>query len=93
MSAQLKANTIVAEDNYSHVDREGVRGAEYISSFTNSCTYGSENLNDNSQDSASTIDSWMNSTAHSQAILDTRYEYIGIGLSNGYAVQHFCDID
>lgn len=87
-TAQFKAELNTLEHVY-----EGVRGVEYIFEAAPECVYGGENIAGLSLDSKMTVDSWMNSPTHRDNILDPDYEYIGVGIDNGYAVQHFCAID
>jgi len=91
-SAQKKADTIVAEGNYSHVDTNGIYGIKYIEQYQSKCNFGGEILNNNSFNSNKTIESWMQSPTHRAVIIDNRYEYAGVGLNSGFAVIHFCDI-
>lgn len=92
-SAQRKADVIVSENNYSHIDKHGDTVGEYVMAETSDCTYVSENINNNSLDVTLTVKSWMNSPAHANAITDPRYDYTGFGIKDGFTVQHFCDID
>ena len=57
------------------------------------CAWFSENLNNNAIDAEDTVNSWLSSEEHKNAILDSRYEYSGIAINNGFVAQHFCDID
>ncbi len=92
-SAQKKAEQMFSENLYSHVDSNGIRGASYIGEYMKACTYGSENISALNRTSEEAVDAWMESPSHRKAILDTRYEYMGFGNKDTYAVQHFCDVD
>lgn len=91
-SAQRKAEQMLAENNYSHVDSNGVHGYEYADDETGSCTFVSENLANTNWPPA-VLGTLMHSKPHREAVLDTRYEYVGFGIAGDYTVQHFCDIN
>jgi uncharacterized protein YkwD len=91
MSAQAKADDMVVNNYYGHINP--VTGVSGPTTITAECYYQSENINNNSVDSKRTVDSWMNSKPHKEAILDTKYETTGFGIKDGYTVQHFCDIN
>lgn len=93
-SAQRKAEIMVAENRFSHIDNDGVHGYEYIYDYIQ-CEYASENITDNVyvNSSKSAINAWMNSELHREAILDSDYELVGFGVEETKVVQHFCDLD
>ncbi len=92
-SAQKKADEIVATGIYEHEDANGtVTAFKDIPRYMKECMWYSENLNNNSIDVIATVQSWMGSQSHRNAILDKRYEYTGFGINLGYVVQHFCDV-
>lgn len=89
-SAQQKADQMALTGEYGHVDSKGKHGYEYI---TVECIYKSENLNAGmlTRNYRQTVDSWLNSPAHKQAMLSDEYEITGIAIKGDYVVQHFCN--
>jgi hypothetical protein len=92
-SAQKKAEQMLAENNYSHVDSAGVHGYIYIGQFTDKCTVGSENLSATNWPPATIRLNMISTKGHREAMLNTRYELVGFGIAGNYTVQHFCDIN
>lgn len=90
-SAQRKANDMVAENYYGHVDKNGFSGVNYIFEETDICSFGSENLV-RLLTPEKAVEAWMGSKSHKEAILDERYVYSGIGLNSNHVVQHFCEL-
>ena len=92
-SAQRKAEQMLAENNYSHVDSNNVHGYDYIADETSDCVLIAENITNTNYPLAA-IGSWMGSKkGHREAILNIEYDYIGFGIVGNYTVQHFCSID
>jgi len=90
-SAQLKAEEILKEGHYNHINKSGVKsGLKWATEAVPKCNFVSENLV-NTSDLTSGIHGWLNSPSHRQALLDPRYEYTGFGLVEGYTVEHFAD--
>lgn len=90
-SAQIKADTMFIENNYTHIANNGDDVTNYVKNETSDCVFVSENIS-SSDWPVEVIDSFMNSKlGHREALLDSRYDYVGFGISGGYTVQHFCD--
>ena len=93
-SAQEKADDMQNRDYYGHVSPEGVHGYSLAENRTKgSCGLVGENIIKNLYDanSQNTVDGWMNSKPHREAILDPRYTRTGFGISESSIVQHFCE--
>lgn len=93
-SAQRKVDELVLEgwDDTPHVNDSGKHGYEYVIEVAPEC-YPSENLLANTIDVYEGFTWWINSTeGHKEAILNPNFDYVGHAYSNGYVVQHFCDI-
>lgn len=88
-SAQKKANEIVEENNYSHINLNGVHGYTYAESAVEGCM-GGENINNNAIDAFATVQSWVNSPPHYKAMINEKLIITGFGIKNGYIVEHFC---
>lgn len=100
-SAQWKAEDMANRGYFSHEDpstnkNNGLdKAIELTGSF---CSNVSENLYEGTGayvTSQSSVDWWMGSQSHKDAMLATKYTYTGIGVAtdkNGkvYQVQHFC---
>lgn len=90
-SAQKKADELVTTGKFSHINANGLNTAHYAEQSMNGCLYYSENL---AMDyTANPIVGFKSSKAHWDAILDTRYEYIGFGITDKYIAVHFCDLN
>lgn len=97
-SAQVKADDMAQNDYFNHVDANGKHGYEYIREYAPGvCSQSSENLSMSSFTSLTngkTIDGFMQSKAHREAMLNPIYDHMGVGVSTsglkGYVVQHFC---
>jgi len=95
-SAQRKADEMIATGEYGHVNAAGVHGYEYARETTGQdCNGISENLTGN--DDMSTVatleksmNSWLGSTPHREAMLDPKYTSTGFGVTDYAVVQHFC---
>lgn len=93
-SAQEKANDMTGRNYYGHVSPDGVHGYSLAENRTKgSCGLVGENIIKNLYDanSQNTINEWMNSKPHREAILDPRYTKTGFGISESSIVQHFCE--
>lgn len=96
-SAQVKANDMVTNKYYDHVNpTTGRHGYDIAHEFMPECVYTSENLNAWATrswvTSQTTVDSWMKSKAHHDAILNTKYVYVGYAVEGDYIVMHLCSI-
>lgn len=96
-SAQWKADDMKKHDYYGHV-REGYRGYEKIRELAPECGLVGENLAGTFPDGSPFYDEgWVDSKAHYDAIIDSKYTHTGFGVmteADGYKVyvQHFCSI-
>lgn len=93
-SAQLKADDMNINNYFSHVDSNGKHGYEYIrEQVPGLCVLSSENLRIQpiqTMTSSTTIKGWVKSDAHYKAMIDSRYNLTGFGISGKYVVEHFC---
>lgn len=94
-SAQAKADDMAKNDYFGHTNpKTGFYGPQYAADATNQdCKYVSENLRLNTLGSNTSNDSvqgWMKSDTHRLAMLDSKYTYVGFGISGSYVVQHLC---
>jgi len=93
-SAQKKADELAVEgwDDTPHVNDTGFNTGYYIPDYMPECIWFSENVLAYVADVNIGFDWWMNSPSHKKAILDARYEYMGLAINSGFVAQHFCDI-
>ncbi|MBP9821202.1 CAP domain-containing protein [Candidatus Saccharibacteria bacterium] len=92
-SAQAKADEMVANNYFGHVSPvTGVDGYTLIPNGI--CVYKSENISemlnqigDNNND---TVQGWVGSKAHYDAMVDSKYTLTGVAISKNKIVQHFC---
>lgn len=95
-SAQLKANDMVSDGYFDHVNpKTGKRGISYITdSLPGQCQYINENITDNihSNTSESAVNAWINSPSHYSEMVSPRYDTVGYGISGTKIVQHMCDL-
>lgn len=95
-SAQEKADEMVKDNNYGHFLNGVFVGQQYINATGITCRQDDENLNNNITTASLAVSSWMGSTVHREAILNSHYTLTGFGVSkesNGlyYTVEHFCE--
>lgn len=94
-SAQRKVDDMVKYDYNAHVSpHDGKHGYEYINDTGIYCKIDSENysyITSGILDAKSAVYWWMNSKAHHDAMLDPKYTLTGFGVSDGKAVEHFCE--
>lgn len=90
-TAQARVDDMVARNYFAH--RDPVTNENMVKALPY-CTFNSENIGnsidlsgDNNQD---TVDWWMNSKPHHDAMLDAKYTLTGIAVNGHYSVQHFC---
>lgn len=92
-TAQQRADDMVARNYFSHFDP--IDGHKMIDDQDFQCTGGSENISmtvpgETGDYNINTVNSFMNSKSHRDAILDTRYTLTGVAISKDKIVQHFC---
>ena len=92
-SAQWKADDMKEFNYFGHV-RESYHGYEKAVELNQECIYASENITKNiySNTSSAAVNAWINSPSHFAAMVDSRYDTTGFGVSGEYIVQHFCDL-
>lgn len=94
-SAQAKADDMVANNYYGHIDPQGRNSNYLIGSTGISCVMTGENI-DAGKTSAEIINEWMASPPHKKALLSKDVELTGYGIAvysdYFYVVQHFCDL-
>lgn len=93
-SAQRKADDMYKNNYFGHVDANGKHGYEYVIEAGKKCIYQSENLRDNDKSvntAAETMSAWINSKPHYTAMIDSRFESTGFGISGDKITEHFCD--
>ena len=93
-TAQSRADDMVARNYFSHFDPVTGENLAKIKQTNPQCVVASENIGnsidlsgDNNQE---TVDWWMNSKAHHDALLDPSYTLTGVSVNGHYSVQHFC---
>lgn len=93
-SAQTKADDMYINNYFGHVSPStGVHGYENIDPKL--CSYRSENLTETyvgetGNLSEKSVESWIKSTSHREAILNPQYSLTGVAVSGNKVVQHFC---
>ena len=94
-SAQAKADEMAQNDYFGHVSPvTGVDGYTLIPNGI--CVYKSENISemlnpigDNNND---TVQGWIGSKPHYDAMVDSKYTLTGVAISKNKIVQHFCQV-
>lgn len=93
-TAQSRADDMAKRDYFGHRDPVTNENMVNILKQQKQCVYASENISkmenpigDNNQD---TINGWMGSKPHHDAMLDPKYTLTGVAINNSIVVQHFC---
>ncbi len=81
-AAQAKANDMVTQNYWAHVNPQGVEPWTFITNSGYDYQAAGENLAYGFDDSADTVTGWMNSPDHRANILDTSYTDVGFGFAN-----------
>lgn len=90
-TAKAKLDDMIQLNYFSHWNPvNGKSGTDVAYEMGIKCIYSSENLAKDAP--GNPIDGLMTSESHKKAILDPRYETVGIAYKNGITVQHFCDV-
>lgn len=93
-SAQIKADDMVAKNYFAHDDPTTGKNIAWSNPvFRQLCVSSSENINQIGgigDYNATAVNSWMNSKAHHDAILASRYTLTGVAINGDKVVQHFC---
>lgn len=97
-SAQAKADDMVANNYFAHYNpaNNEFAGNDYVMN-PGLCVYASENIvwmkyPNMLEDNQESVDWWMNSPAHKEAMLSPKYSLTGIGIKDKRVVQHFCQV-
>lgn len=94
-SAQMKVDDMELNNNYAHKNSDGSQGASLtMKTAPGLCHYSSENLTFSETLTGVTlggsIDSWVGSKPHYDAMVDPRYTLTGFGIGDNSVVQHLC---
>lgn len=100
-TAQMKADDMARYNYFAHVNpNTGKHGYEYLNDENIQCSPASENLASlvgDMRNAEATVDGWVGSKAHREAILNGKHTLTGFGvakLNDGrgtyVAVEHFC---
>lgn len=87
-AAQAKANDMAAKGYFAHVSPEGLDPWHWFKEAGYSFDYAGENLAIDFSDSADVERAWMNSMAHRENILNSRFSEIGIATAEGLYQGH-----
>lgn len=82
-AAALKAENMFAENYWAHFAPSGKSPWDFILSTGYKFTYAGENLAKNFTDSSEIVNAWMNSPTHRDNLLNSKYQHIGIAVSEG----------
>lgn len=100
ISAQEKASEMHDMNYFDHTNPQTGKesGLDAIEGLSIKCVYIGENLVD-AKDANDAIAQWLNSKSHREAMLDSKYDLTGFGISQDpnnktrhFVVQHFCDL-
>ena len=86
-AAQAKANDMVTQNYWSHVNPEGETPWQFITAAGYDYQAAGENLAYGFDSSADTVTGWMNSAEHRANILDSTYIDVGFGFANSSNFQ------
>ena len=78
-SAQIKADDMLKNSYFGHVDAQGKHGYEYVADVGKNCIVPSENIV-GEKSSIGAVEWWMNSQSHREAIHNSNYESVGFGI-------------
>jgi uncharacterized protein YkwD len=88
-TAQRKADEMMSTGVYDHVNEQGIHGYTYTKDIPE-CRVASENLQYGASDNGTTVEGWMLSKPHREAMLSSSFRIVGYGVSGRYVVQHMC---
>lgn len=96
-SAQLKANDDIANNYFAHVSpiTNTRNGLDAIKATGIACIWESENIHQadiSILTSKETVDGWISSKPHHDAMIDPKYSLTGFGIKGDQIVEHFCQI-
>ena len=87
-AAQTKANDMLAKGYFSHDTPDGKTPWDFITAAGYNYITAGENLAVNFSEAENVEDAWMNSPGHKANIVNTNYQDIGIGISQGEYQGH-----
>lgn len=92
-SAQLKAEDMVVNNYFDHVDANGKHGYQLISDVGKVCIWQGENIWQKGDEFSAqmAITAWKGSKPHYDAMVGPDYETAGFGIAGDIVVHHFCD--
>ncbi len=82
-AAQLKAENMLAENYWSHFAPSGKTPWDFIIGSGYKFAFAGENLAKNFYNSEDVVVAWMNSPTHKDNLLNSKYEDIGIAVTEG----------
>ena len=96
-TAQSRADDMVKRGYFSHRDPVTNENMVNILNGQKQCVYASENIvwmkyPNTLEDNQESVDWWMDSPAHKEAMLSPKYTLTGIGIKDKSVVQHFCQV-
>lgn len=96
-TAQSRADDMSSRNYFSHNDPITGENMVNILKQQKQCVYASENIvwikyPNTLEDNQESIDTWLNSPAHKEAMLDPKYTITGVGVKDKRVVQHFCQV-
>lgn len=80
-AAQMKAEDMAKGHYFAHTAPDGTVPWDYFNKVGYVYDVAGENLAVSNQDSASIINGWLNSPAHRENLLSTKYSNMGIGMA------------
>ena len=86
-AAQNKADDMVAQNYWSHINPEGKLPWSFITATGYSYAAAGENLAYGFNSSSTLLNAWMNSTAHRANILNNNFTQVGFGIANSSNYQ------
>lgn len=91
-SAQVKADDMIANNYYAHVDKNGKHGYAYAYDYDPDCKRASENIvyGGSGMTTSRAMTSWKGSKAHYEAMVNPAYTTTGFGIQDTVIVEHFC---
>lgn len=89
-TAQIRADDMHTRQYLGHRDPVTQENLVNILKSQKQCVYASENISAYQNNQDDVIKSWLDSVAHREAMLDSKYTLSGIAISNRIIVQHFC---
>lgn len=82
-AARLKSLDMAAKGYFAHIDADGKTPWDWLDEVGYNFSYAGENLAVNFTDSEEVIRAWMNSTAHRENILNSKFTEVGFGITKG----------